>query len=109
MRFALGIQDKGGELRELRRVVSAGSLLMLLEGKKREADAFFFFDPVHVFKNFWRNGCFCRKILTPLCAQWEICDFTVSITHKVSNMGTKGNDMGFALKLCVAVILKSKY
>lgn len=48
-------------------------------------------------------------LLTPLCAQWETCGITVSITHNVSNMGTKGNDMGFALKLCVAVILKSKY
>lgn len=48
-------------------------------------------------------------LLTPLCVQWETCDITVSITHKVSNMGTKGNDTGIALKLCVAVILKSKY
>ena len=48
-------------------------------------------------------------LLTPFCVQWETCGITVSITYRVSTMGTKGSDMGIALKLCVAIILKSKY
>lgn len=82
--------------------MSAGSLLILVELKKLEADAFFFFDPVHVSIGRY-------TLLTPLCVQWETCGITVSITYRVSTMGTKGSDMGIALKLRVAIILKSKY
>lgn len=47
-------------------------------------------------------------LLTSLCIQWEACGVGVPIIYKVSNMGTKENDVGIALKLCVAIVLKSK-
>lgn len=92
--------------------MSAGSLLILLEGKKREADAFFSSLTLSMYLRTSEEmdvsvGRYI--LLTPLCVQWETCGIAVSITYKVSNMGTKGHDMGINLKLCVAIILKSKY